>query len=885
MDPDVVDRLGAELAAGLGEPAARALTEWAAQEDTRFRLDRWLVNGKTNAVLAVVEENDDLAERARKLVLKLDRVPAGDAGTSEYARARRAIKDSPEFARVHLAAPVRGPVRVGDGTWLAFQEIAGHDPTDYRVLAALFAGMLGSALGTSDGVDPVTCDPATFVATCRRLVDGVLVEWARQPKTEVCTSQHFLRAILGNRLAPGQPLHRLASELPRDRIDLEGEPESLPNPFALAMGAAPGPTLSMLLGRCHADLHSQNVLVRVNPAIDAADYVFVDLAKYESAGPLVRDPVHLVLYVISRAMPTLSAHHRDVLLDVLVRPANAPDGRGSFLPLWLGDLVNGVWETGESWIREFSYGPEWRQQRLLALLACALIFYGRESTAEDVRPWFLRLAARCASVVGGDGWGVGPTTAGTQPGGSAADGVPAAGVRASGVAANASSTGATPRSRELSDTESYMVGRGQELQMLGELVSGTSDQRLVNIYGPGGIGKSEVCRAFLRQERAALRGVVTSVDLNRPDLTPNVILRDLTEGLVMTARPDDDRVRSVLAGVLARLDEHAFVSNLVDTSGGIDAMFDVLGRPLDEATLARATAAADVDAAVSPMARRALGNRFALDRYLRGAERDLARTFAAALATAFEDESRPVVMLLDTYEEIGSLDDWLCRRLVPELPQSARLVLFGRNQLTKENLDWADYGDSLRMQPLPELAEDDAKTFLRHHGLSDPTALDEVYRFTGGYPLLLVLVRLLARESGSWSAIGEMRASGNRDRVASRLLDRILREQRAAEVREVLEKCAVASWIDPEIIATLLEIGSDEARGVYEKIQRHSFMEPHPFGVRLHDKIRELLVERMRFTSESEYQRLDGLLTEMHRARARIAQPKEDEDDGPRPEA
>jgi len=69
--------------------------------------------------------------------------------------------------------------------------------------------------------------------------------------------------------------------------------------------------------------------------------------------------------------------------------------------------------------------------------------------------------------------------------------------------------------------------------------------------------------------------------------------------------------------------------------------------------------------------------------------------------------------------------------------------------------------------------------------------------------------------------------SGDRDLIAGRLLERILLEQRVREVREVLGKCAVASWLNPEI-AVLLDVGPEEARTIFGRVRRHSFMERHP---------------------------------------------------------
>lgn len=171
--------------------------------------------------------------------------------------------------------------------------------------------------------------------------------------------------------------------------------------------------------------------------------------------------------------------------------------------------------------------------------------------------------------------------------------------------------------------------------------------------------------------------------------------------------------------------------------------------------------------AVTEAVKRTVSNRFALERYLRGAERALTSSFMDGLAAGLAELRRPVALLLDTYEEMEGLDDWVCRTLVPGLPPAARLVILGRNELHRVNFDWSEHGDAVSSQPLPELDEVDAKAYLRHFGLQDAAALDQVYRFTGGYPLLLVLVRHLAREAGGWDQVGALESSADRDRIAT----------------------------------------------------------------------------------------------------------------------
>lgn len=309
------------------------------------------------------------------------------------------------------------------------------------------------------------------------------------------------------------------------------------------------------------------------------------------------------------------------------------------------------------------------------------------------------------------------------------------------------------------------------------------------------------------------------------------------------------------AATVEHAELHAFRRELLDfdiatatvqAAGGVTNLYGVGGRPHPGAVLPDAATGA------SPRLRDHLSNRFALDRYFRQAPDRLTATFCDNLAAVTEAAGVPV-LLLDTYEEIAELDDWVCQRLVPNLPGETRFVMLGRHQLTKTNIDWIDHQRILDARPLPELSEDEAKSYLRHHGLTDATALHAVFGVTGGYPLLLVLARVLATESGGWATIDELRHDRDRETIARGLLDRILREERAARIREVLETCSIAPWINPGIIGVLLDVPPSTALQLYTELAVHSLVSRHPHGVVLHDKIRELLQVRLRYAGEIQY--------------------------------
>jgi hypothetical protein len=397
-------------------------------------------------------------------------------------------------------------------------------------------------------------------------------------------------------------------------------------------------------------------------------------------------------------------------------------------------------------------------------------------------------------------------------------------------------------------SQPFIVGRDNEVRDFVHLRAGRIRHRVTNIYGPGGIGKTALFRKFLAVTAppAALMGYADVAELRYADAGQPYGFAEILRALATPAIGQAE-----FAQFHQELEDFDVANVVVANAGGVTAMYAPGG-----------TVAATPG--VSARLRTALRDRFAFERYLRQASQNLTRSFCEALDAIAETSGGTCCLLLDTYEEMGWLDDWMCRELVPMLPDGSRVVLLGRYQLTKTNIDWLDHQDILRDIALPELAEDEAKSYLQHYGLSGTQALQGVYEVTGGYPLLLFLARALAHESGGWAVLGELKQDRDRDRIARGLLDRILREERVRVIRDVLESCSLAPWINPETIKVLLGVSDSEARRLYDELDTHSFATRHPRGLVLHDKIRELLQARLRFAGESRYaeltERLAGYL-------------------------
>ncbi|MEV6648765.1 NACHT domain-containing protein [Amycolatopsis sp. NPDC051371] len=390
-------RVDAPLAARIGAAAAQALKEHGEGKGCDYSLRKWFENGRTSAIVAAVYENDNTRSRTTKLVLKTVGSADEPIEEAEFARHRLAVEEAPgNFAQAHLARLWGDPIRVGDGTWLALQEVAGEGGGEIEPMAVLLGHVLGDVPSGAAGSGAVDIDPDGFARACGSVVGTVLHEWVGPPYTpDVTNVAAFLRHHTGSRPTETTRLLPYARQYAGQTIELDEEPGRLVNPFALAGGTFFGQAeFPMLSGRTHGDLHIDNVLMVAHPQVDDRKFFLIDLARYEPAGPVTRDPVHFVLHLLARHGVGKSVEHRGRLIDLLLHPE---DRRAQdMLPAWVVKIVTAADSAGREWAKAPKLVDEWRVQTLLSLVGCSLRLLGRKSTKDEDRLWFLRLAARAA---------------------------------------------------------------------------------------------------------------------------------------------------------------------------------------------------------------------------------------------------------------------------------------------------------------------------------------------------------------------------------------------------------------------------------------------------------------------------------------------------------
>ncbi|MGH8547740.1 MAG: hypothetical protein ACRERU_03905 [Methylococcales bacterium] len=387
-----------------------------------------------------------------------------------------------------------------------------------------------------------------------------------------------------------------------------------------------------------------------------------------------------------------------------------------------------------------------------------------------------------------------------------------------------------------------IVGREEEMGIFKAFLDDSS-KRIYNIYGVGGIGKTAVFLKFKAwcKDQNVPYAFVTGDEPS--ELKKTDILFEFHKYLDHTNNkliPKD-----AFTNFEAQSEDLRAVENIIQGYDLIN-LFNRSGvqtRVLKAALAALGTNATRIETYMR--------NQSELNLFQSGISKKLTSSFIAGLHT-IHDNNLKVILLIDTYEMLEKIDDWLYGSFVKKLPPSVKTVIFGRDMLVKISPHWRAFDKALKLRELPELKKEDAILFLRSHGLDNEETLRNVYEFTTGFPLALVLVVDLVKEMGGWKNIDTVLSSAEKDHIARDLLDTILRQEKVKEVRSFLEKGVVAKSFDPGLVACILDIEAGKAREIYDRIARFSFVRPDANGLRFHDRVREILRERLKFQDNGE---------------------------------
>ncbi len=206
------------------------------------------------------------------------------------------------------------------------------------------------------------------------------------------------------------------------------------------------------------------------------------------------------------------------------------------------------------------------------------------------------------------------------------------------------------------------------------------------------------------------------------------------------------------------------------------------------------------------------------------------------------------VVLIDTYENLTPLDDWMREVFLPELPENTLVVLAGRHPpSTAWRID-PGWQSLMRVIPLRNLESSESADYLARRQVPDDQH-QAVLTFTHGHPLALSLVADVFAQRPDF----HFQPEDVPDMVRT-LVAQFVQKVPGPAHRAALEACALVRLTTESLLADMLAV--EDVRELFEWLQGLSFIERGQEGVFPHDLAREALATDVRWRNPEWYAEL-----------------------------
>ena len=206
-----------------------------------------------------------------------------------------------------------------------------------------------------------------------------------------------------------------------------------------------------------------------------------------------------------------------------------------------------------------------------------------------------------------------------------------------------------------------------------------------------------------------------------------------------------------------------------------------------------------------------------------------------------------VVVVIDTYERLAAVDDWVRSWLLPRLPATALTVVAGRSPPSPAWTSDPAWRGLLRVISLRNLNPQESRQYLHACGI-DPTYHDQLVEIAHGHPLgLSLLADVVARG-------GEAVADPLSPDLVGTLLRRFVEVVPSGRHRRALEVCALSRVTTEALLREVLAV--DDVYELFGWLRGLSFVESGPDGVFPHDLARDALDADLRWRDPEGYKRM-----------------------------
>jgi hypothetical protein len=232
-------------------------------------------------------------------------------------------------------------------------------------------------------------------------------------------------------------------------------------------------------------------------------------------------------------------------------------------------------------------------------------------------------------------------------------------------------------------------------------------------------------------------------------------------------------------------------------------------------------------------------------RELSASPADFVRALRAGLGTdgdvvaALQNQPGRFVLLVDTYELLAPIGDWLRQEFLPQLPDHVLTVLCGRAAPDQNWLQDEAWKPLVRVVQVRNFAPAESREYLRKRRVPDHE-VDKILDFTHGHPLALSVAADLYDQNPDRG----FNPADSPDLVRT-LLENFVQKVPSPAHRTALEVCAMASIATESLLEQVME--ADYVPEIFAWLQDLSFIDRHSLGIYPHDLAREAIAADLRW--------------------------------------
>lgn len=210
-----------------------------------------------------------------------------------------------------------------------------------------------------------------------------------------------------------------------------------------------------------------------------------------------------------------------------------------------------------------------------------------------------------------------------------------------------------------------------------------------------------------------------------------------------------------------------------------------------------------------------------------------------SILTTLAERGERTVVMVDAYETISALDDWLRAQFLPDLPEHVLFVFAGRDEPAAEWRTDPGWHALVEIVPVRNFDRETGRVLLRRRDVPE-SKHEAILDFTHGHPLALSLVADLLdqRESSTFEPT-------DTPDVIDPLLEQFVQEVPGPAHRAALEASALVPYTTEAVVEAMLE--GPDVYDLFEWLRGLSFVSPGERGLQLHDLARDALAADLRW--------------------------------------